>query len=246
MKRIVLASVFCLGIMNLWSIPAGEKLTFNIKYGMISAATATMEFREISYQDTIPCYEIMTRTRTNSFFDKIFKVRDEISSIIDQKLFVSHRFEKILNEGKYRQHRIHLYYPDMNFTFYLKYSRKKGEFNRKKMEIPDNTQDILSAFYWAREQNLAAGDSLLINVTVDGLNTVTKVIVHGTENIETIFGETECLVIEPLLQTEAVFKQTGRVVIWLTNDENKTPVKLESQVIFGKFKAILEKAEYKS
>ena len=111
------------------------------------------------------------------------------------------------------------------------------------MEIPDNTQDILSAFYFVRNLDLTVGDSVFINVTVDGKNVVTKVIAHKLETINTVFGKTECLVIEPLMETEAVFKQSGRISIWLTNDEQKIPVKMESKVTFGSFKAYLKEYE---
>lgn len=202
-----------------------------------------MEIKETVYKDSIKCLEIKTKTRTNSFFDRIFKVRDKITSIIDIENFVSLKFEKILNEGSYKQHRIHLYYPEMNITYYLKYSRKSKEFKEKRIEIPDKTQDILSAFYWTRTQDFTVGDSLFINVTVDGVNAVTKVVVHRLETIDTIFGEKECLVIEPVLTQEGIFKQTGKILIWLTNDSFKIPVLVESKVVFGSFKAILEKAE---
>ena len=97
--------------------------------------------------------------------------------------------------------------------------------------------------YYVRNQDLAVGDTLLINVTVDGKSVVTKVLVHRIESIKTIFGKTECLVIEPVMVSEAVFKQTGRIQIWLTNDDSKIPVKMESKVTFGSFKAYLEEYE---
>ena len=228
---------------NLFAFQTGEKLTFVVKYGAISAAKATLEINEITYKDTIPCYQIISTSRTNSFFDKIFKVRDKIESTVDKDKFVSYEFKKNLKEGSYRQLRIHMYYPEQNISFYLKYSRKKKQFKEKRMEIPDNTQDILSALYWVRKQSFSVGDSLFINVTVDGRNAVTKVIVHRIETIKTIFGKKECLVIEPVLHGEAIFKQTGKIKIWLTNDEYKIPVKLKSKIIFGSFKAYLREAE---
>ncbi len=240
---ILLMASICFSLIHLQGVEPGESLTFTIKYGVIKAAEAKMEFTETTYKDSILCYQIRTTTRTNSFFDNFFRVRDKITSIIDKEKFLPYKFEKKLREGKYRQHRIHLYYPDLNLTYYLKYSNKKKEFKEIRMDIPDNTQDMLSSFFWVRDQDFQVRDSLLVNVTVDGRNTVTKVICHRIETIKSIFGKKECLVIEPIMQTEGVFKQTGRVLIWLTNDEFKIPLKLESKIIFGKFKAILKKAK---
>jgi hypothetical protein len=45
------------------------------------------------------------------------------------------------------------------------------------------------------------------------------------------------------LEGEAIFKQTGNIYIWLTNDEYKIPMLLESKIIFGHFRAILRDGE---
>ncbi|MCB5230356.1 MAG: DUF3108 domain-containing protein [Candidatus Cloacimonas sp.] len=228
---------------HLVGFQSGEKLTFDIKYGVITAGQATLEVKEIHFQDQYPAYQITSTAKTNSFFDRIFKVRDNIESILDKKLMVSRRFTKRLNEGRYRQHRIHFYYPDQNFTVYSRYDFNKEKSDEKQMTIPDETQDILSAFYWLRTQKLAPNQQYYVNVTADGRNTNTEILIHPPEILNTIFGKTECLKVEPKLKGEAIFKQTGDIFIWLTNDENRIPVKLESKIIFGNFSANLIKVE---
>jgi hypothetical protein len=68
-------------------------------------------------------------------------------------------------------------------------------------------------------------------------------VVHGTEEMDTIFGKKRCIKIQPLLVGESLFKQTGAIYIWLTDDAQKIPVLLESKIIFGHFRAILTNAE---
>ena len=221
----------------------GEKLIFKIKYGVISAGQASLQISEITYKDTIQCYFIESLSRTNSFFDKIYKVRDKIESIWDKNRMVTYKFTKKLREGKYRQHRIHFYYPDQNMTIYTKFGRKTKKFKQKRMDIPDNTQDILSALYYLRLKVIAVGDTHIINVTADGRNYPANILIRRKERIETIFGQKECFVVEPILEGEAIFKQTGKILIWLTADEHKVPVKMSSKIIFGSFKAILKDAK---
>ncbi len=233
----ILISIFLNAFEN------GEKLTFKIKYGVISAGEATLKIKETTYKDTIECYKIESLVKTNSFFDKIYKVRDKMESIWEKRRLVTLRFTKKLKEGKYRQHRIHFYYPDLGFTIYIKFGRKTKKTKEKRMEIPPGTQDIFSAFYYFRLQEFSVGDTLTINVTADGRNYPANIVVHRTETIETIFGEKECFVIEPILKGEAIFKQTGKILIWLTADEHKIPVKMSSKIIFGSFKAILKDAK---
>ena len=62
------------------------------------------------------------------------------------------------------------------------------------------------------------------------------------EKIKTIFGEIDCLKIQPDL-IESQYSSNQAIYIFLTDDDEKIPVLLESKVIFGSFKAVLVKAE---
>lgn len=239
--RKLLLIIFVMISVNLPAFQTGEKLTFDIKYGFIKAGEATLKIEDHTYRDSIETYKITSLANTNSFFDHVYKVRDQLESIWRKRDLVTLRFTKKLREGSYRQHRIHFYYPDQNFTIYTKIKKKKT--SEERMDIADKTQDILSAFYYYRMQDFAVGDTLLINVTADGRNYPAKVVAHRTETIETIFGDTECIVVEPILEGEAIFKQTAEIYIWLTNDEHKIPLLMSSKIIFGHFKAILKNAK---
>lgn len=243
MLRKFITPLIILLCIQLSAFEVGEKLTFEIKYGFIKAGKATMQISPYVYKDSTECYKIESLAKTNSFFDNIYKVRDKIESIWEKEDLVSLRFIKKLQEGSYRQYRIHFYYPDQNFTIYTKFGRKTKKFKERRMEIPDNTQDILSALYYLRLQEFEVGDTLTINVTSDGRNYPADVLIHKKEEMETIFGNKTCFKVEPVLKGDAIFKQTGKIYVWLTDDEQKIPVKMSSKIIFGSFKAILKNAE---
>lgn len=238
--------VFCLMLVAL-SLSAqvfmdGEKLTFNVKYGIINAAEATLEARTSVYQG-VPVWHLSTNAKTHKFFDKIFKVRDRVESWWGKSNLLPYKFAKNLQEGNYRQHRVHIYDHSRGKTTYQRWAYKDNMFNNLEMDMPRDSQDILSAFYYVRNQDLKIGEDIFVNITADGRNMPTKVVVHRKERISTIFGDVECLVIEPKLAGEAIFKQTGNIYIWLTNDDYKIPVKLESKISFGSFTASLVSAQ---
>jgi hypothetical protein len=230
-------------VTSLYAFQSGEKLTFVVSYGGINAAEATLEVNDMLYKREIPCYRITSNAKTYPFFDNFFKVRDAIESVWDKERQVSLQFTKNLNEGKYRQYRVTNYDPSTNTCLYRRWQFKENKFKDKEVPILENTQDIFSAFYFTRLQNLTVGNDILIKCCTDGKNYTTRVIVHRIEKINTIFGQKECLVIEPKLASEAIFRQTGEILIWVTNDSYKIPVQLESKISFGKFRAKLSDAE---
>ncbi|HNV92996.1 MAG TPA: DUF3108 domain-containing protein [Candidatus Cloacimonas sp.] len=220
----------------------GEKLTFTVKYGIVSAGEASLQARSSVYQGS-PVWYLSTTAKTYPFFDKVYKVRDRVESWWDKDTLLPYKFSKNLQEGNYRQHRVHIYNHQEKSSTYQKWSFKKSVFENTEMVIPEGTQDILSAFYLMRTKKLEVGKSVMVNITADGRNMPTEVVVHRKEKQKTIFGNVECLVIEPKLKGEAIFKQSGRILIWLTNDDYKIPVRLESKITIGSFVATLTSAQ---
>jgi len=78
---LILLLLMVISTPSLFSFQDGERLTFDIRYGIIGAGQATLHVEEIEYRNSITAYRITSNARTNRFFDRIFKVRDEIASI---------------------------------------------------------------------------------------------------------------------------------------------------------------------
>lgn len=242
---------FCLAIVliiglhvhNLGAvITDGEKLIFTVKYGLIAAAEATLEIKSTTFSNK-DAWLISSKARTYPFFDGVFTVRDTIRSWWEKDSLRTLRLSKYMNEGAYRQFRVITYNHDKNTASYQRWNFKKQSFKTKQINIPHNTQDILSAFYKVRQMNLNPGKTVFVDITVDGKSVRTEVVVHRRETINSIFGDKECLVIEPKLKSEGIFKQSDKVLIWITDDKYKVPLKMTSKIIFGAFSATLINAK---
>lgn len=244
LRTAILSIIIMIMVIPLFSVPFmdGEKLTFDVKYGIINAAEASLEAKSATYQGK-PVWQLTTNAKTHPFFDKVFKVRDKVESWWDKETLLPYKFSKNLQEGGYRQHRVHIYNHSKKSSTYQKWHFKDSYFENKEIAIPANTQDILSAFYTVRAQNLEVGKAVRVHITADGRSMNTEILVHRREKRKTIFGDVNCLVIEPKLKGEAVFKQSGRILIWLTDDQYKIPVRLESKITFGSFVATLRSAK---
>jgi hypothetical protein len=208
----------------------GEKFTFAIQYGLIYAGDATLEIRNIAVIDSMSSYHIISTARTNRAFYMIFKVRDRVESFMDYDNLYSLRFEKHLREGDFKRdervefdQRKHLaIYPD------------------KTVQIPPNTQDFLSALYFARSLPLNEGQAIAMANHSGGKNYPIYVKVLGKERVRVPAGEFDCLVIEPVLQTSSIFEHKGKLTIWVTDDTLRRPVLMRSKVVIGAFEAVLK------
>lgn len=209
---------------NVWG--TGEHIIFSVDYGFYRAGTATMSVVEKKDVNGGLCYHIKTTARSNEFISKFYEVRDTVNSYIDADGLFSRRFEKRLSEGKYKSDRIVDFYHDRLIALN---TRKKYALT----EIPLHVQDILSSLYYIRTRDLKVGQDEIIDVYADGKVYPLKVIVHKKEKVKVSAGTFDCLKIEPVLQSEGVFKQKGKLTVWLTDDKLKIPVKMKSKILIG-------------
>ena len=80
---------------------------------------------------------------------------------------------------------------------------------------------------------MEVGKVLSIDTYSDGKLYPLKVLIHRREEIRVPAGRFNCIVVEPMLEGEGIFNQTGRITIWLTDDDRRIPVRVRSKVFVG-------------
>lgn len=201
----------------------GEKFNFEVKYGFISAGSASMEvLRLIEYQGR-PCYQVGTVARSNSFFSSFYHVEDRVESIIDAAGLFAWRFEKHLREGSYSADRQHDFDQISHRVVY----------KDDTIEIAPYVQDALSTLYYVRTQPLEVGKSFFLDNFIDGKKYHLEVQVLKREAVTVEAGTFDCIVVEPITQSVGLFKHEGQLKVWLTDDRLRMPVLMKSKVIVG-------------
>jgi len=208
----------------------GEKLVFDVQYGIVNAGEASLEIRNISVFDSIACYNIVSNARTNDVFSVFFKVRDRFVSLMDTTDLVSLRYEKHIREGKFKR--------DESVVFDQKGHR--AIYKDKEVPIAPRTQDVLTAMYYVRTLPLAPGQNIALANHTDGKNYPLLIKVLGRERVTVEAGTFDCVIVEPVLRGPAIFQQKGRVTVWVTDDQYRVPVLVKSKVVIGAVSAVLK------
>ena len=224
----------------------GEKLTFEINYGFVTAGEAVMIIDPV-YQtmNGRKCYDIRFTVNSTSSFDWVYKVNDFYRTYVDVEGLFPWRFEQHIKEGNYQR--------DFEAIFDQQNHKAKtytGEKDPKKFEgefdIPEYTQDAMSAFYYYRTfdySKMKVGDVTTVQNFYKDQTYPLQVKYLGKETIEVPAGEFRCVKVEPLVQEGGLFKSEGSIVVWMTDDDRKMPVKVKTKVIIGSIDADL--SEYK-
>lgn len=217
---------------------AGEFLHFTVSYGFMTAGYATIEVHENRNYNGRDVFIFKTTARSRRAFDWIFKVRDRIESYFDKEKAHSLRHIKILREGSYHVD-IDIEYDQENLKAYFNRKRKGRGTRNAEIDIPENVMDPLSSLFYVRTLDLKVGDEILIPSTDNAKVYDIKVIVHKIETVRVPAGKFKCFVVEPVMADGGVFKKDGKVQVWLTADEKKMPVKMETKVYIGSITAEL-------
>jgi len=204
----------------------GEKLMFDVSYGPITAGEAVMQIPRLETQMNRPTYRIEFTVNSLKTFDWIFEVRDRYLTFVDVEAIAPLRFEQHIREGTYRR----------DFTADFDQANHVAKTSEGDHAIPEYVHDIMSAFYFARTldySNMKAGEYIqLFNFYKDKSYDL-RVRFLGRQELEVEAGTFNTVVVEPLIMEGGLFKAEGRIVIWLTDDERKIPIRVNTKVVIG-------------
>ncbi|NOT34232.1 MAG: DUF3108 domain-containing protein [Candidatus Eisenbacteria bacterium] len=208
----------------------GESLKFSVQYGFIKAGTAWLEVPSIRDQAGRPAFQLVARAESNGFFSRFYKVRNRIESVWDSTGHFSYRYSEQRREGGHRA----------SNAIAFDYAKQQAVYqDGQTFPIPPEVQDALSSFYYTRTQPLPLGGSLFFDYHASRKSVPMEVRVIGRERVKTPAGEFDCIAIEPLLKAGGIFKNKGRLVIWITDDERRMPVLMRSKVTVGSISVVL-------
>ena len=210
----------------------GEVLTYAIKFGPVRAGTATLSVVGIEWANGARCYRLRSSVKSSKFFATFFPVNDLTESWMDVEKMISRRYLRMIEEGSYRKNEAVQIDPGKNRGFYF----PKGD----TVEVASGAQDVLSILYYARGLDLEVGQGVIIQSHVDRKNAPVELRVLKREKVTVPAGTFTCGVVEPLLKTAGLFKQEGRLTLWVSDDNMRMPVIMKSNVKVGSITAVLE------
>ena len=221
---------FC-GLRNT-AFNSGESITFNVYYSVIgiyiNAGTANFNATLEKLNDK-PVYHVVGTGTSNSKYDWIFKVRDRYESYFDTIYLQPLKFIRNVDEGGYKK--------TENVTF----DRQANTATSTKgtYKVPNCVQDVLSAVYYARNinfNNYKVEDKIPFSMFLD--NEVYNLYIRylGKEVVKTRYGKFNAIKFSPLLVKGTIFEGGEKMTVWVSDDANHIPLRIESPITVGSIK----------
>ncbi|MFN8257449.1 MAG: DUF3108 domain-containing protein [Bacteroidales bacterium] len=208
----------------------GEMLKFEMSYGWVKGGEASLNLSEVKYQGK-NVYYVKAVGKTVGVAHALYNIRDTYESYFDQETGKPYKSVMDLKEGDYRNYNEVYYYHDQNWLLSSKSGRK---------DLGKDVFDIVSAFYHLRKTlfNIKPGDKVVVHTYFNDSHWDLVVRYKGIETIKTDLGKISCMKFKPLV-VEGAFESEDALDIWISNDNNRIPVRIKMKLFVGSFKTDL-------
>ena len=211
-----------------------EKLTYLISMFGLPMGSAELEAKNENGE-----IWLTLRVRSNAAISNVYPVDDVVETRHINGQFILSTIKQ--QEGSFRS--------DEGFTINLRKKRVSWVDNKggrsQTVAIPtDEVLDTLSGIYFLRNRQLQVGKTETLHIFDSESYADVPVEILSRETVRLPnFTEVNTLVVKPLQKSAGIFRRTGDILIWMTDDAYKVPVKIVSSVALGTVTVELISAE---
>ena len=225
------------------SVDEGRTSGIRTQLGFITAGYATLEVKPRKDGKT----EFLTFATANKTVNKFYPVHDTVYTLVRNKGLMTDVFRKSLHEGTFHNKSLIRFNRDgkkavLSDTVFKDpvnhYVKRSADTS---VTIEGLEHSIMSAFYLVRTLPLKEGSTSRFSAVSGEKRYELKVVIHKREKIKTDLGEFNTVKVEPVLDGDGIFKSSGRIFIWFTDDERRLPVLMQCEIKLGSIKATLTK-----
>jgi|GEM_PF-2688113 len=214
----------------------GENVVLSASFFGVEAGKITIGVDTFKVIEGKKVYNFYAIGKTSSIFSMFYKIGNKIESLWDPKIKkpVSLAFDAKESKQKYKS-RVYFDWVKKKADFLEEgWSKKKGKYREKKTwDLVKSGQDIVSAIFYTRTLPLKVGETYPVTVFEDAKMIDALVTVDRKEVLKTRAGKFNTIVIKPTFSTKGKFKKNGDISVWLTDDEYRQVVRIESKIKVG-------------
>ena len=243
--------------------PLSEKLTYDLRFTRvplsISAGTIVFQSVGISAQPAVDKLEFKPQPEdrllhlraiitAKGLLLKIFglSVNDRFETLVDAHDFRMRAVLREIEEGKKHNLQTGLFDYEKNEANYrtVDLNAPQNPAREKLVKLEPDMQDLLSAFYLLRLQEIIEGMRYKFPLVYEGERREFDLLIHGREEVETDLGKFKTIKLElKLFGPGRLSLREGEFFMWVTDDTSHMPVKLVAKASGATITASLNKIE---
>ena len=206
----------------------GEKLVYEVHFLGVSAGEAQLIVKDPIIFSGRQVFPLLSTVQSNDFVSFIYPVRDRVESYLDAEGLYSHRIHVDQHQGTRKRKK------DVLFDHVQHKAIQTKDNVRLVFDIPPHVNDFLSVLYYFRAQAMPViGRSVFFDVHEGGKNWKLEIRPLNKETVITPMGTFATIKTQAMPRFEGIFLDKADLYIWITDDDRRIPVKIQSRIKVG-------------
>ena len=225
----------------------GEEITYKLFYNLgilwLSAGEVTFKVNDLGQE-----FKLTALGKTYKSYEWFYKVRDYYETHVNKETLLPSYSLRDIKEGKYQLYDKITFKQNQQKAISLR-GKTKDEAKPTTYNIDACMHDLLSIFYYMRNvdyNTISEGDIIPIKIFIDKETWPLELEYRGKDSAKRIkgLGKFKTIKFGPEVIEGYYFKKDTEMNVWVSDDENKIPLLIESPVSVGSIKAVLK--DYKN
>lgn len=222
---------------NIDPFRVGEEVVMAVEYFGVKAGELTLKVLPFKKVNGRKAYHFRSEVRSNSSFSMIYEVDDWSETFVDYESMLPFNYTvHVDHSNEKKQIRSIFEHAENRVKVWEKKIDDDGKVKKKvyEWEMYPFSQNVISVFFYIRTFQLKVGKTIKFPLTDENNNMILEAKVLRKEKLK-IPGdkEVEAFVIKPKVSIEGKFKPVGDIFLWLTADDRKQIVKVQSALKIG-------------
>jgi hypothetical protein len=219
------------------SFKGGEQLEYKVTVLGLNVGQAITRVDPKSYNiSSRPCYKIDAFGKTTGI-SWIYRVDDNWGAYIDTAAMVTHVAYRKLRENDYRKDEQVTFDHTERKARVRVMNKETGVYeNVDNYDIPENATDLVGGFIQMRFfdfKKIKPGDTVAISGFFEDKSYVLRIIYKKREVVHTKIGKIPCHLMVPIMPDNKLFNGENSISVWISDDGNKIPVKIQAKMFIG-------------
>ena len=211
----------------------GETLEYDVSWSaLLTAGTATLRVQEKrpSYGST--AYYIYAEGRPTPFLWRLYPVYYKVDTLLDVNTLLPQRASSYSDEQGERTTKVVRFNRSAGTA---DYEERRSATSKARLTVPPLTHDALSALMVARAAPILEGGRMTLPIVERGVLLTVRMTVGRKERVATGAGVFRAWRI-PVAVTDTDGNPASRgLVLWISDDARRLPVRLEAELPVGRF-----------
>ncbi|MAY82504.1 MAG: hypothetical protein CMP59_00045 [Flavobacteriales bacterium] len=226
------------------SFQFGERIDYNIYYHLAGLWVKAGEvyFKvDSAHIGNNDYYHFDSYGRTYSKYDWVYKVRDQYQTYTRVSDFRPLRFKRKVNEGSTHIREDYLFDHRKKQVQTLRQMHEDSAYVKDTVPYEGCGYDVLSMIYFARNldySNMKVDEKIPIKMFIDNAMHESYIRYLGKEELKVKdLGKFKVIKFSPLLIEGTIFNAGEDMTVYVTDDENRIPILIETPILVGSIRA---------